>query len=76
MTEYYPMAELTSGETLHTYDSVLSLDRVAHQFTLWQKAYGYSIKRGWAQVYVDGKHYSDIEFEEKWFPRKEVWLCD
>ena len=60
MTEYYPMAELANGEKIHTYDSVLSLDRVCHQFNIWQKAYGYIIKKAWAQVYIDGKHFSDI----------------
>lgn len=72
MTEYYPMAELINGERLHTYDSVLSIDRVARQFDLWCKAYDYPIKKAWAQVYIDGKHYSDIEFEDKWIPQQTV----
>ena len=72
MTEYYPMAELTNGEKLHTYDSVLSIDRVVHQFNIWQKAYDYQIKKAWAQVYIDGKHFSDIEFEEKWIPQNTI----
>lgn len=67
---YWPVAKTVEGETLNTYDSVLSLEEAALQFKVWEEDYRYRISRAWVQITDGVTHMGDIVFDRTWKPGK------
>ena len=67
---YWPVAKTVEGETLNTYDSVLSLEEAALQFKIWEEDYRYRISRALVQITDGVTHMGDIVFDRTWKPGK------